>query len=231
MEKSYEAPPNFLEALFGLIALPGGATEDLLSQEDPPYGATIFLCLFLTLFVPIASQLYKYGVTVYDNNAIFSIFFVIFITLLIFLIVEGLFLQILGVDIPLKHLTSMVAYCTVPFMFAIWLIYLFNYLSTGNLSLLKMLMTGFSVESDRFLQVTPLAFFIAQLMVLLVFFYSIRFLGRMHFFTAFAVTLLSLIPFYLSFIIALLLGNSIRPGTFDIFMQIIASPKALTVFS
>ena len=221
MVKRYEEPPNFLEAIFGLIGAPGGTTETLLSNDDPPYGFSIFFCLFLTLFVPIAAQIYRYGPTAYDSTAIFSIFFVVFITILVFLIIEGLFLQVLGLDLSLKQITAMIAYCTVPFMFAIWLIYLFNYFSTGDLSLLKMLMTGFSSEADRFLAITPLAFFVSLLMVLLVFFYSIRILGQMHVINAAGITILSVVPLYLAFIVALLLGNSIRPGTFDLFMLIL----------
>ena len=102
--------------------------------------------------------------------------------------------------------------------------------SMGRLTLITLLLTG-SGSGDRFLRIVPIAVFVAQLNVLVVFFHCVRFAGSMQALTSFFVTILSLIPFYIALFIAMSIGEVARPGTIAIFQRVLISPTSLTVFS
>jgi hypothetical protein len=221
---------GFIDALLGLFFEPSSTTEVLLNREKPPFAGTICLCFVLTVFVPIFAQAYKYGVFVFDGTALLSLALVMFFTFLVFVLVEGLFLQLLGVEVNVHQLLAITAYCLTPFVLALWLIYFFNYMAMGRLTLITLLMTGTQAGDDKFMQIVPIAFIVAQLNMWIVLFYSLRFLGSMHVITGLLVTLLSLIPFYLALLIALYIGETAREGTIEIFKSILVSPLNLTVY-
>jgi len=230
MNSSKKSEINFMESLFGLILQPGETCEKLLRQDNPPFAYTYLLCFILSIFVPIFAQLFKYGVTVYNPEALLSVFLVIFFTFLFFVLMEALFLRLCGVDCDFKYIFASVCYCIGPLLFALWLIYFFNYLSTGRLSIVHLIMTGNIEIPDRFINVIPIALLISQLTVLVILFYCIRFLGEMYSETALLVTLLSLIPFALALGVGLYLGDLAKPGTQQLFWKVLFNPAALTTF-
>jgi len=231
MHRSRDDDLNFLEALFGLMLQPGETSEELLGHKDPPYATTLLFCLLLTIFVPVFSQLVKYGMTVYDPEAIFSLFLVVTFSLLFFILLEGIFLRILRVEFNLKQLFATTAYCTAPFLLALWLIYFFNYLSTGRLSLLQIILTGYSSVPDRFIHIVPIALLIALLNILVVFFYCVRFIGQLHSISAMSITVLSSVPLLGSLVVGVIMGEFAHPGTANTFMRIITSPSALVAYA
>ncbi|MCB0353027.1 MAG: hypothetical protein KDD64_05855, partial [Bdellovibrionales bacterium] len=102
--------PNFVEAIFGILAEPGSMTETLLEEEVPPYGLTCVLCLCLTIGVPMLAQYYKYAlqpIQLYNLPAVASIFLVFFFTLIIFLVLESLLFVILRIPPDLLALASL----------------------------------------------------------------------------------------------------------------------------
>lgn len=231
MSSRDEQEINFLDAMFGLLFEPGGTVRTLLSSARPPFSFTIFLCLILSIVVPIVAQTYKYGYTIFNIEAVASLALILFFTVLIFILVEGIFLQLLGIHVTIRQLWCTVAYCITPFILALWLIYLFNYLAMGRLTLVTLFMTGHSAVDDRFLRIIPFAMLIAQLNMLVVFFHSVRFIGELHTLTATIITLFSLVPFYVALLIALSIAELARTGTIALFQKILLSPASLTYFS
>ena len=221
---------NFLEALFGLMLQPGETSEELLNCEEPPYGSTLLLCLLLSIFVPVFAQLVKYGMTVYDPEAIFSLFLVIAFSFMFFILIEGVFLRAFGVEFTVRQLYATSCYCLAPLLLALWLIYFFNYLSTGRLSILHLLMTGYMDVPDRFIHIVPIALLIALLNILVVFFYCIRLIGELHAVTALFVSLLSIVPFFAALFVGIVIGEFAHPGTSEAFMRILTSPSALVAY-
>ena len=222
--------PNFIEALFGILAEPGSMTETLLEEDTPPYGFTCLLCLSLTIGVPMLVQYYKYAsqpIQLYNLPAVASIFLVFFITLAIFLVLESLLFAILRIPPKFVALASLLCYCLFQLMFALWLVYFFNYLSDGYLSIVEYALTGIPSVSQRFMSILPIAFLIIQINVFLVFFYGVRTLGRLETVNAFALTLVSLVPFYLSLIIAIFLGDLVREGTIEIFQDLLTNSSSI----
>lgn len=222
--------PNFLDAIFGLLFEPGSTVRTLLSSEKPPYGGTIILCLVLSIYVPITAQIVKYGGTIFNSDAILSLSLILLFTMLIFVLVEGIFLQLLGISVTVRQLWSIIGYCVTPFVLALWLIYLFNYLAMGRLTLVTLFMTGSSLNHDKFIRIVPFAILVAQLNVLVVFFHSVRHIGEMQWLTAFLVTFLSLIPFYVALFIAVSIGEIARRGTIELFEKVLVSPATMTIF-
>ncbi len=222
---------GFLDAIFGLLFEPGGTVTALLNYERPPYAFTIFLSLIATVYTPIVAQIYKYGSSVFNGSALLSLSIIIVFTILIFVLVEGLFLQLLGIPIGLRGLWASVAYCITPFILAIWLVYLFNYLAMGRLTLVTLFLTGYSAVDDRFLRIVPLAMLVAQLNVLVVYYHCMRFMGQMEAISAVLVTFFSLIPFYVALLISISIGEIARPGTIGLFEKILIAPISLTNFT
>lgn len=223
---------GFFEALFGLMLRPAATTRVLIQgHSSPPYGATLLLCLFLTVFVPIFAQQWKYGVTSYRLDAVWALLIVFFFTLLVFILLEGIFLLILGINVSANSLIAIVGYALTPLTLALWLIYAFNYFSYGSLSLVTFFLSGQSGAGDTFLRIVPLALLIAQVMVILVFFYAIRTIGEMHYFTGLLSTLISFALLYVSFVLGVFIADVALPGTADTFSTILVTPSRLTAFS
>jgi hypothetical protein len=202
----------------------------LLAYPAPPFGGTIFSCLILTIFVPIAAQVYKYGNSIFDPNVLASLAVIVCLTIVVFLLVEGIFLHLLGINIRVRELWSTIAYCVTPLILALWLIYLFNYLAMHRLTLITLFLTGLSPTDDKFLRIVPIAMFVAQLNILVVFYHCVRYAGQISGLSAFVITLFSLVPFYAALLISLSLAELIRPGTFQLFNKILLSPAAMTYF-
>ena len=206
---------------------PGETSEELLRSAPPPYPSTLLLCMLLSIFVPIFAQLYKYGQMLYDAEAILSLFLVVIFTFLTFILLEGIFLKIFSVDFSLRQLYASAAYSIAPLLLALWLIYFFNYISTGRLSILQLILNGRLDVPDRFIHVVPIASMIALVNALVVFLYCVRFLGQMHTVTALFLTLLSLGPFLVSVSVGIFLGELAHPGTAEIFFRVLTEPSAL----
>ncbi len=230
MQTKIQEELTFSEALVGLMLEPGNTTETLLNKENPPYSASFLALLMLSIFIPIVAQLVKYDMTIYNPEAIVSLVMVVVFTLLIFVFLELLFLRMFGIEASLRKVFAAASYCCAPILLALWLIYAFNYLSTGRLSILQFLLTGYVDSGDSFMRILPLAVLIAHINVLLVFCYGIRALGNLYTVNAMVFTLFSVLPFYAALFVGVSLGDRINPGTIDIFMKVISSPASLTVY-
>lgn len=228
--KAYRSQMGFLEASSGLLFEPGHTVGALLEEDSPPFLFGILALLVLTIFAPIAFQLYQYGITTYNIEALSSLLLVFALTLVMFAIMESLLLIITGMRAPFFKVVACAVYAIAPLIVALWLVYLFNYLASGRLTLVTLLVTGASSIDDRFLRVLPLALLVVHLMVLVVFYHGIRALTQTHAITGFILTLLSLGPLYVAFMLALSVGEMVRPDTIRIFTQVLTSPQALTVF-
>ncbi len=217
---------NFLEALFGLMLQPGETSESLLSYEKKPYAWTLVCCLVLTFSIPIMSQYLKYGDAIYRIEVVLSFFLVEVACFLLFILLESLFLRLLRIEIGINELFASVSYCLAPVLLCLWLVYLFNYLMTGRLSIVQFLLSGNLDMSDRFINIVPIIALIAGLNVLIVFFYCVRFLGQMHSVSAMFLALISGLPFFAAAFISLMIGEMARPGTAAVFLRVLTSPWA-----
>ena len=221
MVKKLEDQENFLEALWGILFEPGEAVPSLLQEDSPRFGLLIPLMFFLAIFVPILSQSYKYGNFIYEHNAVLSLFIVFCLTYITFFILEGIFLSLFGFYFSIRHLVALFAYCLAPFLLALLLVYTFNYLSMGRLSLIAYLMTGLSQADDKFMRVVPIALLIAQVNAMLVFYYGLSFITKAGSTVAFLASLLSLAPFYAALLVSLFVAEHVRPGMMQIFWRML----------
>ena len=230
MRTNKEDHPGFFESLFGLMLAPGETVSSLLGAGSPPHAVALIGCFVLSVFVPIFAQIMKYGMTIYDLNAVLSFFLILLLGFLFFLLFEGVFLWLCRIEIGHGELFAAAAYCLAPFVLFLWLVYVFNFLSTGSLTLLVALLRGYVVAPDPFLRMIPIASALAFLMALIVFFHSLRILGRLNGLSAVLLTFCSIFPFLLSLGIALLTGEMVRQGTIKIFLTILSNPQALTAY-
>jgi hypothetical protein len=215
---------NFLEALAGLVLAPHETTHILFQDRNPPYGWTLFLCFLASSYVPFFAQNYKYGYDVWDSGVVIGLTLVLFFGLLFFLLLEGIFLQLLKVSFNMQMLFSCVAYSLTPMILALWLVYGFNYLSEGRLTFTTYLLTGFGSLDDRFLKIIPFALGICALWIFLVFIYSMKNMAKVSFIVGLLISTLTLIPFAIAIGFATLVADRVRPGTFEILLSLVNFP-------
>jgi len=213
--------PNFLEALTGLVFEPGYTTEVFLNEKLPPFIPGIILSFFLTVTVPLLAFVLKHDARFENAASLTGIFFALVFAFVLFILFEGLLLLLVRIQASPVQLLGMASYCLVPVMFAIWLIYLFNFFSDGRLTVAELMVTGYGPISSQFLRILPVALIIVQINVFLLVYYSLKTLGSLSFFGALFTTLLSIIPFYLSFVLGTFLGDIVHPGTIDTFQVLL----------
>ena len=222
--------PNFFSTLLGLVLEPGTTIESLLEDEYPRFALSLLLILLVTIFVPIIIQARRYNIASSHATSIASIAVVVVLTIVLFFILEGIFLQILSVHVSIARLFAAISYTLTPLTLAIWLIYGFNYFYNRQLSIITLLLTGFRSGDDQFLRVVPVAALVAQLMMMVVFYHCIRVIGEYGGVTSFFITVLSGVPLYVSLGIALLVAEGVRAGTIETFLQIMNSTEFFSLF-
>ncbi len=221
--------PNLPDTVSGLITEPGHMTEILFRQDPPPHIITLLTIFALTLIIPITAQIIKFDLLGYTPILFISTTIIIIFTLLIFVLFEVIFLRTVGVDASLSKVFATLAYAVTPLVLMLLIIYLFNYMANGRLSIITLILTGYSSVDDRFLTVLPIALIIAKLNFLLILFYSIKAMGELEILGAALLTICSILPLYLALIFALLIGELVTPGASDVFIRLIV-PTHLSIY-
>jgi hypothetical protein len=220
--------PNFLAVLSGLLLAPRETTEMLLQQKDPPFAATILLCLLLSVWVPAASQSHKYGYNLFETYALFRFTFIFGSAFLLFLFLETLLLLAFRIQSSLRLTFACAAYSWAPLILWIWIIHVVNFVVSGHLTLLTILILGYGSVSPPFSIFLPWAMIISTLLVARVFAYTLQALAGYQIVSALIATFFSLLPLALAVLIGMLASEIIWPGTIRMIHEIIAaSPWSL----
>ena len=148
--------------------------------------------------------------------------------MLCFILIESIFLGFLGLGFSPLRVAACIGYSSAPLVGALWLTYLFNYLSNGRLTIVTLLITGASTPNDPTIESMPYVFIISQLLMIIVFFYSLLNMTRLRWISGGLVALVSLLPLYGSFLLGLFLAETSNPGTIRLLLQVINSPGLLT---
>ncbi|MFM1846595.1 MAG: hypothetical protein RL417_69, partial [Pseudomonadota bacterium] len=151
-------------------------------------------------------------------------------TVLCFILIESIVLGILGLGFSPLKVGACISYSTAPLVGALWLTYLFNFLSHGRLTILTLLITGNISPNDPTMASMPYVFIISQLLMIIVLFYSLRSMGQLGLIDGLLIGALSLLPLYGSFVLAIFLANTLNPGTVQLLLKIINSPALLTQY-
>jgi hypothetical protein len=222
--------PSLLESLIGLIFEPRNTVEALLSEDRPRHGLSLLTLLLLAVFGPIAYQFYYLGYNQQSLTAASALLVLILFTIITFLMLESWLFILLGIDASPSAIYSCLSYSFGPLILAVILVYTFNYISSGTFSLIDVLVVGKALISERFLRIFPIAIAIVQINALLVFFSGVKYIGHMHPITAVAVSLFSLIIFYIAFAAGLFVAESIHHGIVDLVVALMTSPVKGKIF-
>ena len=226
---SYPVHKNgFIESFCGLLLNPAETTEELLAEEHPPFTIPIIFILIASILIPLGIQhLSTIDTSFYTPVALYSVFVVLALTLTLFIAMEYVMFQIVIAPMSFRSLYSITIYCLVPVTATLILVYCANYYYSGSLTFLTLIMTGYAKTTDNFLSVLPIVFVVLQFYVLIIFFSGIRAASECSGFTSFALTIFSIIPFYVAFIAAIVVGDSIYPGTIEIAKFLLVSVQGL----
>jgi len=220
---------TFLEAFFGLILEPRTTIAILFEDESPRHGLSFIIVLLITIFGPVLTQTSKYGDPFETIPAVYALALLMLITIIVFLLLESWFFMLMGIDCNSWSLFSAIGYCCAPLVVVVIFIYGFNYISSGYLSLLRVLVTGQWGYATKFVKVLPLALCIAQVSIVVLFYYSIKRVGELHTLSALCLTLFSLVPFYIAFTLGLLVAQLVHPGILQVVGQAMNVPESLRI--
>lgn len=214
-ERAIGPPPSIVEVLFGLVLTPRDTVETLLEYDPPPYRSTCILFFYLTIFIPMIIQYMKYDETVIVPLTIALLFFALTLSLATFIITEAIMLLLLRTEISPGTVVASIAYSLTPVTIAIWIVYIFNYMTNGNLSIVTFILTGMGTLDSGFIRVIPWATLIIALIMFVVLFYCLRFLGSMIWLNALGLTTLSLLPLLFGVAVGLSFAEALSPGSYD----------------
>lgn len=224
-QKTDEQDLTFVDALFGLITEPSQVTTRLLSKDRPPFLLSLAACLLLSIYTPIIAQIFKINFLHYRTDLILSLSLVFFFSVLFFVLLEAIFLRVVGVSIEVYHMFAAIIYSLTPLIVVIWLYYAINFFFDGRLTVITYLISGYSHIDDRFLKIFPFVHLIAKIYVLMLFFFCIKALGKMHSLTALMTSLLSIGPFYIANLLAVAIAEYAFPNTVNVFSNVFRNLK------
>ena len=209
---------NFLEALFGLLLQPASISRTLMATPTPPYWGTLYLCALATLFVPIITQIIKLDLLVLQSQFLVALFLVCVFTVLIFVLVEALFLHMIGIPITVAQMLATVAYSLTPAVVLVWVLYGVNYYQDNSLTMITIILTGYGQIDYLLAKLFPYALMIANIMGLLIFYFCLQMVGNLHVITGIFITGFSLFPFYIALFLSVALAEFSLPGSIAQFL-------------
>ncbi len=215
---------TFSGILLGLALEPRSTLALLFSRRPLPHVYSLIFFLLFTTIAPIIYQFIYYGCTREAFVALVGLLFAILVVSFFFLIFESWLLVIFGVEASPRDILALFAYSSAPMVVVIILVYLYNYSSTGSLSLLGIIIGGNAGQSDQLHRILPFLIFIAQIDVLIIFCLALKSLGKLHLPSTLLICALSVIPFYGALALTLFAGEVIHPGISDSILELLKNP-------
>lgn len=212
---------RFINSIFGLVTQPSQTCQRLFRQDFPPFIISFAICILLTIFVPIVTQVVYLDLLAYNSTILVSVSVVVFFTLATFTVIELVFLQLLGIEILLEQIIAAIIYSSVPLMVMLWVLYGYNHYQYGSITLITQLLTGYRQLPRDLESILPYFVLVTHLQGIWVFRCCLKQIGGLQSATAFLVTVVSVVPFYICFLIALALSEYAAPGTIKIIVNVV----------
>lgn len=218
---------GFFGALFGLVTQPAETTQTLLAHDSPRHAFSLLFSVALVFFGPFLFYMFKYGPAIYRPQLIYGFTVFLVLSVLLFVLIESILLLITGLDFSFTQLFAIIAYSLAPLVAFFLLVYVFNYMSVGSISMVNLLVNPKTVMADKFMKILPYAMLIAEANVLIVFAYSIKVVGGLHMPTAIILTAFSILPLTVAVYVGLYFADQISPGLKEGFLSLLNAPSAL----
>ncbi len=220
--------PSLLGTIVRLIGSPKETTELLFdANHRPRHVVTILLLFYITLLAPIIKTAMVSQLTLYRPQVIPLLFVIPTITLVLFIILEKFFLFIFRVRVTVMHTTAAACYSLVPIIVMMLAMYIVNYIINGSSDYLAIMPTGQAVGNPHALIAMKYIFTIGPLLSLCIFGRSLTAITELFPHTAILATVLSIIPFTIALMGAVLISNIFIPDASIIFQQMINSPGSM----
>ena len=218
---------GFISALLGLCLSPGETTKKLFNDNPPRYGLPILLSFYLIIIVPVFIQSATLGMLMYHEKALAAVLIVPTLTVVLFVFLEKLFLKILSINVSMNCLATAVCYSLVPFMGIFITMYVLNYLASGSIAYLTIVLNGYAAQEVAYKQIVPWVAKGGVATSFIVFFCSLRALGNLYTLNAICASVLSIVPLLASFYTAIYAANILLKGLSGVFMEILSTPGAM----
>jgi hypothetical protein len=227
MRRPHEDGPTCIASFLGLILHPVETTAILFAEERPPFVFTYLIVGLMSVFAPLIYEIGRYRYVPPALGGLGDIALVVALTVGIFIVIEGGLLAILGLGFAPAKLLACIVYSSAPLVFALWLTFIFNYLGEGRLTIATLALTGARTPDDPMLRSLPFVVVIAQILMAIVFFFSLRRMLKLGTFDGGLIAAISFVPLYGAFIAALFIADTLRPGVVLAVLKLLDAPKGL----
>ncbi len=218
---------SFVGAMVGLLLAPRETTAILMEGRRPRYGLPILLLFYLVIIVPVIIQSATTGMLLYQDKALAAILMVPTLTIVYFVFLEAFFLRVMGVRLPIGSVASLICYSLVPFIAVFLAMYIINYLASGSIAYLTIVLNGYAEQEVAYKNVVPWVVYGGVLLSFIVFFRAITVAGDLYSSNAFAITILSIFPLLCAFIGGIHSANFLLQGLSGVFLEILNSPASM----
>jgi hypothetical protein len=222
--KRYTRPMTALDAVFMSISDPRGAMQHLLvERKKPPFLVLALALITATILVPPLIFRYRNELVDLDPKLHYATAVTLALTFAFFVLLSTLMLRVLGVSASAIKVLAATVYSMVPVIPILLGFYLGSYFVTGNVAIIRHLMTGNQVTGDYFSPYFPATLKLIIFLCWLVYLQALRAMGSMSFLSAMFVTGLSAMLLAASGFIGLTVSQSFYPETGRQILQLLGS--------
>ena len=219
--------PSFLETITGLICSPRDTIARLFSTIRPAHIGKILFFFYLLLSIPVITNFYTAHNQIEKSFNVNLLLLFLFptVNLIFFIIFESLFLLVLGLHFSFRWLGAAVIYSSVPLLFIIITMYIFNYYGGQDIGHLNIALDDIvAYQNHYFKTIIPIILVIFPLLSILIFSFSLTQLTGGMFLSTLMITICSAIPFAMSLICSTALCNYLIEGSQKIIMDFFTAP-------
>jgi len=218
---------KLLDTVIGLVIAPGETTQLLLSAPYPRYGLPILLLFYLSILVPVAIQSMMSGMLLYHEKALAALLVIPTLTVVLFVFAEAVFLRFFAIRPSFAKLASSICYALMPLITIFLAMYVINYMASGSIAYLTIVLNGYAAENVAYKQVVPWVVSVGFLLSFIVFFHSLKTLGDLYPINALMIALLSMLPLVGAFTVAVVTADFLLKGLSGVFQEILLAPSSM----
>lgn len=230
MKNRPSANYGFFEVLLGLTIEPRAMARLLLLSKEPPHGVATVALFLMVLLAPVLAVLIKGDIPGVSVRPVVAVSALVVVTISAFVMFESWLLLLTRVDSSINHLIACTGYSFAPLTLGVLTVHAVDFCSSGQLSLVRILLTGRGEVSPLVISLLPYIAVVAYGVSSAVFVTGLRALGELSTLSAIFTGVLSLIPFYAALVLGLLMALVINRDTADFVLNIFINPDLLKTY-
>ena len=146
---------------------------------------------------------------------------------MLFVFLEALFLRIFAIRPSFAKLAASVCYSLMPLIAVFLVMYVINYLASGSVAYLTIVLNGYAAENVAYKQIVPWVVTVGFGLSFIVFVHALKALGDLYSANALMIAALSLLPLVAAFAVAVVSADFLLKGLSGVFQEILMTPSSM----